>query len=160
MAKEVEFQKMNKSEYEAWRKFLVEDYAEDLVRHELSGIEASREIANEELNELTKGGFDAENSYFLNILDKKSKTKIGTMFYLYSGNQCNKGCFIGDFMIFEDYRGQGYGRAAMILCETSAKADGMGNISLTVFGKNTPAVSLYSKLGYQPLIIRMQKKLD
>jgi ribosomal protein S18 acetylase RimI-like enzyme len=57
------------------------------------------------------------------------------------------------------YRGRGYGRAAMLLAEDEARARGMTSLGLNVHGQNTVARSLYDSLGYEVMTQQMRKPL-
>jgi ribosomal protein S18 acetylase RimI-like enzyme len=48
-----------------------------------------------------------------------------------------------------EFRGQGYGRAAMLIGEEQARVVGDHYVGLNVFGHNHVAINLYSSLGYQ-----------
>jgi ribosomal protein S18 acetylase RimI-like enzyme len=58
-----------------------------------------------------------------------------------------------------EYRGRGYGRAAMLLAEREARTRGMTSLGLNVHGQNTSARSLYESLGYQVMTQQMRKPL-
>lgn len=53
--------------------------------------------------------------------------------------------YIYDFVIFEQYQGQGYGKQAIKEVEVLAKELGITQIGLNVFGHNDIARSLYEK---------------
>jgi ribosomal protein S18 acetylase RimI-like enzyme len=48
-----------------------------------------------------------------------------------------------------EFRGRGYGRAAMLVGEDRARAAGDRFVGLNVFGHNQVAINLYNSLGYQ-----------
>jgi ribosomal protein S18 acetylase RimI-like enzyme len=59
----------------------------------------------------------------------------------------------------EAFRGRGYGREAMLLAETEARARGMRSLGLNVHGSNTIARSRYTSLGYHVTTQQMKKTL-
>jgi ribosomal protein S18 acetylase RimI-like enzyme len=67
--------------------------------------------------------------------------------------------WVWDIAIDEGSRGQGYGKAAMLLAEHEARTRGATVIGLNVFGTNTIARHLYESLGYTTVAIRMSKAL-
>jgi len=67
--------------------------------------------------------------------------------------------WIWDVQIDEKFRGQGYGRQAMLLAESLAREEGALTMGLNVFGNNTVARSLYSSLGYEETAVQMRKDL-
>ncbi len=67
--------------------------------------------------------------------------------------------WVWDVMIADGFRGRGYGRQAMLLAESLARAEGASTIGLNVFGHNEVARNLYSSLGYRETAIQMRKDL-
>jgi ribosomal protein S18 acetylase RimI-like enzyme len=67
--------------------------------------------------------------------------------------------WVNDVEVDPQYRGRGYGRAAMLLAEREARARGMTSLGLNVHGQNTAARSLYTSLGYQVMTQQMRKPL-
>lgn len=67
--------------------------------------------------------------------------------------------WVFDIEIGEEFRGRGYGRAAMLLAEEVARGNGARKLGLNVFGHNTVAQHLYSSLGYDVTAINMAKPL-
>lgn len=67
--------------------------------------------------------------------------------------------FIYDFIIYEQYQGRGYGKAAMKKAEIVAKGMGINKIGLHVFGHNKIARGLYEKMGYEITNITMAKSI-
>ncbi|HEY8590806.1 MAG TPA: GNAT family N-acetyltransferase [Naasia sp.] len=59
----------------------------------------------------------------------------------------------------EEHRGQGYGRAAMLLAEDVVRREGGTMLGLNVFGWNTTARRLYESLGYGTMSMQMRKDL-
>jgi len=68
--------------------------------------------------------------------------------------------YIYDVAIDPEHRGRGYGRAAMRLAESEARARGLERIELNVFGGNDVARGLYRSLGYMETSVQMGKNLD
>lgn len=67
--------------------------------------------------------------------------------------------WVNDVEVDPEYRGRGYGRAAMLLAEREARVRGMTSLGLNVHGQNTVAQSLYKSLGYQVMTQQMRKPL-
>jgi ribosomal protein S18 acetylase RimI-like enzyme len=57
--------------------------------------------------------------------------------------------FVYNVEVAEEYRGRGHGRSLMLLAEAATADAGLGGIGLHVFAGNTPAVGLYTSLGYR-----------
>jgi GNAT superfamily N-acetyltransferase len=67
--------------------------------------------------------------------------------------------WVNDIEVDAEYRGRGYGKAAMLLAEDEARARGMTSLGLNVHGHNTVARSLYDGLGYDVMTQQMRKPL-
>jgi ribosomal protein S18 acetylase RimI-like enzyme len=67
--------------------------------------------------------------------------------------------WVNDIEVAPEYRGRGYGKAAMLLAEREALARGMTSLGLNVHGQNTVARSLYDSLGYDVMTQQMRKPL-
>jgi ribosomal protein S18 acetylase RimI-like enzyme len=65
--------------------------------------------------------------------------------------------WVNNIEVDPEYRGRGYGRAAMLLAEDEARARGMTSLGLNVHGQNTVARSLYDSLGYEVMTQQMRK---
>ena len=67
--------------------------------------------------------------------------------------------WVWDVKVDDRYRGQGYGRQAMLLAESLARENGALTLGLNVFGHNQIARALYSSLGYEESAVHMRKNL-
>ena len=67
--------------------------------------------------------------------------------------------WVWDVMIDEQFRGQGFGRQAMLLAETLARREGALTLGLNVLGHNHVARALYTSLGYTETARHMRKTL-
>ena len=52
------------------------------------------------------------------------------------------------FLIYEQYKRQGYGKRSLTFFEQQAKANGCNQTALVVFKDNTPVLSLYKSNDY------------
>jgi len=67
--------------------------------------------------------------------------------------------WVWDVEIQPEFRGCGYGRAAMELADGLARAHGATAIGLNVFAHNAIARNLYASLGYEEAAVVMRKDL-
>ena len=67
--------------------------------------------------------------------------------------------WVWDVLVDEGRRGQGLGRAAMLLAEEYATSRGAHTLGLSVFGFNAAARRLYESLGYATTSVKMAKDL-
>jgi len=148
---------MNQEEFKQYISFAVEDYAKDKI--------ASGNWSEDEAIDLSKKSFDqllpkdekTENNHLFSIFN--NDILVGMIWIAQKGpTKPNEG-FIYDFMIFEQYQGQGYAKKAMKEIETIAKELGINKIGLNVFGHNKIARGLYEKMGYEITNITMAKTI-
>ncbi len=67
--------------------------------------------------------------------------------------------FLADLRIEEEFRGQGYGAAAMKRLEGHLKKKGYPAFRLHVYAQNAAARALYDKLGFEVVSLQMRKTL-
>ncbi len=67
--------------------------------------------------------------------------------------------WVWDVAIEPEFRGRGFGRAAMELADELARGRGATTIGLNVFAHNTVARTLYARLGYHEAAVVMRKDL-
>lgn len=67
--------------------------------------------------------------------------------------------YVSDYLVLEEYRGKGIGRALMEKVEEYAKELGIKKIKLTVLAKNSLARETYKKLGYLDEEITLSKEI-
>lgn len=70
-----------------------------------------------------------------------------------------RGAYVYDVHVGEGHRGQGYGRALMLVAERLAHAAGAPELRLHVASGNIPAAGLYASLGYRPVLHHLTKPL-
>jgi ribosomal protein S18 acetylase RimI-like enzyme len=68
--------------------------------------------------------------------------------------------FILDFILFEEFRGQGHGQAALLALESQLLQAGVAEIKLRVAYHNQRALRLYEKLGFTITGYNMVKSLS
>lgn len=90
-------------------------------------------------------------------MDSNSNEKVGYLWFKENKNLEGKEAFIYDFLIFESYQGQGYGRQSLEELDKVAKEIGINKISLHVFAHNERALKLYEKMGFFATDINMSK---
>ncbi|WP_310145463.1 GNAT family N-acetyltransferase [Paenibacillus amylolyticus] len=136
---------MSENEFEKFKEWSVNDYAEDLIKSKMSSDkEAAYQIAQKEFNEILPKGLSTENN-FLYVIVNQSLEEVGFIWY----EKENTSGFICDFLITQNYRNKGYGFQTMKWIEKDAKDKGMSKLRLSVFKFNEPACNLYNKLNYK-----------
>ena len=147
---------MTASEYQRVQEAIFEDYARDLANVNSTPIEEGRKAAARQSAMLLPDGMATRGHYFWRIVNVNGDA-VGDLWVQVESEKAR--AFIWFVGIDEQYRGQGYSRAAMLALESTVKPLGVNHIDLNVFGDNTVAVHLYESLGYQPTAMNMRKEL-
>jgi ribosomal protein S18 acetylase RimI-like enzyme len=67
--------------------------------------------------------------------------------------------YVYEVEVDEDRRGLGHGRTLMLIAERECLAAGAHVLGLNVYAHNTPALRLYSSLGYRTAELHLYKRL-
>jgi len=150
-------------DYDRWWAWATRDYAND---HVTSGNWTAEEALGKsegEFRKLLPNGVETPGHFLFGLEEPESQHLVGVAWFRADrGPEAPRppAVFIYDLLIYEPFRGRGYGTQAMGLIEEKARELGFDTISLHVFGHNTVAVSLYRKLGYVATNLLMSKKIS
>lgn len=147
---------MKPEEFSAYRDYFIVDYAHEIVANYGHTLEESRRIATKSLNEDLSQDVSTPGHHLL-CLETTEGELIGYLWYRLMDE--GDTAFILDFMLFEKFRGQGKGKAAMVALEKQLKPRGVKQIKLRVAYKNDLARGLYEKVGYNVTGYNMSKLL-
>jgi ribosomal protein S18 acetylase RimI-like enzyme len=147
---------MTEAEYAAFRAVLDEQYAQDTARARDIPLEEARVVTGHQIAEQLKGGLATEGHH-LWIVVSEQDGPVGDLWVFV--DPAKRRAFVYDIAINKQYRGKGYGKAAMLAVESAVHPMGAAHIDLNVFGYNTTARRLYEGLGYEPIAIGMRKVL-
>ena len=146
---------------DSFRKFLeseTKNYAEEKVKSGNWRPEEAYALSKEQMNSLLPHGKETEGQYVMAITDENG-SEVGVLWYGITDRGDLPGAYIWDIVVYEEFRGKGYGKEAMKALEGEVLEKGVHRISLQVFGHNTVARSLYEKAGYEITNIVMSKVL-
>lgn len=101
---------------------------------------------------------DGVTQVFVSIFNHELGQSVGGLWFTLDSIKST--AYLYQILIDSSYRGKGYGKLAMSLLEDYCKEYGMKQISLNVFGYNTPARHLYQGIGYEDVQCRMRKNLQ
>jgi ribosomal protein S18 acetylase RimI-like enzyme len=150
---------MTPAEAESYLARSVEQFAADRVRAGLSERAEALSQARAELDRLLPRGLETPDHYFRAVLDEGTGERVGEVWYALERTGGTTQLFVCWIGIDEAHRRRGFAQATLLLLEGEARRLGVPRIALHVFGHNTGARSLYTKLGYVPTNIRMAKTL-
>ena len=143
----------------AWIQRSADEYARDLVLLGRPAEEAHR-VAEAGMTESFPNGRARAGHAVLDVLDHAGDP-VG---YLWIGPDTSADAggdawWVWDILVDEGRRGEGLGRATMLLAEAYATAHGARTLGLSVFGSNAAARRLYESLGYGTTKVTMSKPL-
>jgi ribosomal protein S18 acetylase RimI-like enzyme len=149
---------MSAAEFTAWTEPTIVSYAEDLARANGVPLDVTLLLAKAQFVQMIPAGADTPQTWLFIVVDDAG-AGAGTL-WLAANPQLESVGFVYDIAIDEAHRGQGLGRAAMLLAEDVLRDAGYRQIQLSVFGFNDGARALYDSLGYDVVATTMAKPLD
>ncbi|MZE78123.1 GNAT family N-acetyltransferase [Streptomyces sp. SID5475] len=138
---------MNATEFAAWQQQSRETYARLLTGRGVPE-ERARAVAGADHARLLPDGVRTPET-LLRVLSHEG-TDAGVL-WLGLGERAPEGfdAYVYEVEVVEGLRGRGHGRSLMLLAERECRAAGAGTLGLRVFTDNTPALRLYTSLGYE-----------
>jgi ribosomal protein S18 acetylase RimI-like enzyme len=153
---------MTDAVYQEWVHGEIRDYAEEHVRTGEWSKESAIARSQGEFHTLLPQGVATPGQFLYTLEDPGTLATVGIVWFQ-AGLGPRPGdapkAFVYDLVIRPEFRGRGYGEAAMRLVETEVLQRGFHSVGLHVFGHNAVARALYEKLGYVPTNIVMKKSL-
>lgn len=153
----ITLQTMNQEEFKQYISYAIEDYAKDKITSGNWSEDEAIDLSRKSFERLLPKDEKTENNHLLSIFH--NDILVGMIWISQKAPTNPSEGFIYDFVIFEQYQGQGYGKKAMKEAEIIAKELGMNKIGLNVFGHNKIARGLYEKMGYEITNITMAKTI-
>jgi GNAT superfamily N-acetyltransferase len=140
----VEGRAMSEAEFQDWRDQSVEEYATEIFESGQVAAEPARASAIAQLDQLLPDGLDSAGHSFLCLVAADEVVATNWI-----GHHRSPGAsWVYGVETHEQFRGQGYGRAAMIIGENATLDAGDTLLGLNVFGQNSVAISMYQAMGY------------
>jgi RimJ/RimL family protein N-acetyltransferase len=159
---EIRFAPLPKEEYDKWWDWATRDYAEEHVKSGNWTASEAPQKAVGEFRQLLPQGTETPGHFLFALEEPAGGQHVGLVWFRADRRPEAPRppvVFIYDLLVYEPFRGRGYGAQAMGLIESKARELGFDTVSLHVFGHNTVALSLYRKLGYTATNLLMSKKL-
>ena len=149
---------MTADEFSQWRAQTIPPYAADKVRTGRWSESESLVEAEKEFLSLLPSGLNSPGHVFFTI-QAESGAAVGAIWIAKSERAFGPIGYVYDLVVWPEYRRQGYAVQAMRALEEEVRCLGYRGLALHVFGHNSSAQALYTKLGYQPTNISMFKPL-
>jgi ribosomal protein S18 acetylase RimI-like enzyme len=146
---------MSPDEFDGFLGKLIREYAADHVAAGRWTADVAEAEARKEIERLLPTGLATPNHLLYSILADPADEKVGVAWFAIEP----RGAFIYYIEIFEAHRRRGYAEQALRQLEAIAVERGATKTLLHVFGSNTAARKLYSKLGYEETNVLMAKGL-
>ena len=86
------------------------------------------------------------DQHFFTVHDAATDAKVGWLWFQVRDDGVHRSAYLCDIVIFDEHRRQGYGTACLAELDDQAKGLGIRRVGLHVFGHNTGAMELLSKL--------------
>jgi ribosomal protein S18 acetylase RimI-like enzyme len=141
----ITFRAMQPEEFPEYRDYFIVDYAHEIAANYGYPLEKSQAIALKELNDDLPQTVSTPDNILL-CIEKEGAETIGYLWYKLLDE--GESVFILDFVLFEDFRGLGYGQTALLALEDQLFQSGVEQIKLRVAFNNRRALSLYEKVGF------------
>jgi GNAT superfamily N-acetyltransferase len=136
---------MAEDEFADFRDETERGYAEDIAGSGVTSLEQARAMAAAQMSELLPDGLQTAGHSFLCLC--ASGEVVATNWIAHHRGPSVSWVF--GVETHEQFRGKGYGRAAMVLGEQASLDAGDTHLALNVFGQNSVAIGLYRSMGYR-----------
>jgi len=151
---ELELRAMSPQELARYLDTAIEDYVGELIKAGRTRAEAEQNSAENMLSSFADGVPINGNELFS---VRRGDETVGVLWIAPRGGSHH--WWIYDIELEPQFRGQGLGRATMLLAEKAARERGATVLGLNVFGHNVTARGLYESLGYETTSLQMSKPL-
>lgn len=157
--KKVVLELMTEEEFAGYRARSVVEFAEDKVKAGSWKEEEALQLSEETYRKYLPDGIHSKEQYVYVARQEGQQDRIGYVWLNVADTPAGMRAFLYDIMIEEEYRGKGFGQAAMRALDETARSLGAATIGLHVFGHNRTALHVYQKAGYAITDYTMSKPL-
>lgn len=136
---------MRQDEFARWRQEEFTAFAHDISDAFLHDLPQALERSEREFDELMPDGLATENTSTVRLDTAEGAVATIWLMHHYQPDTT----WVGSVTVEPAHRGQGHGRAAMLVGEQETVRAGDGHLGLNVFASNPVARRLYESLGYR-----------
>ena len=137
----------------------VPEYAQAHLKAGDCEPEEALELAQADYDSLLPAGLATPGHQLFSIVAHERQEPIGMLWFELREKRGRRSAYIFDFQIDPEWRGKGYGAAALQALDAMAATLGVKRINLNVMGWNHGAKALYEKQGFHVAGIGMTKIL-
>ena len=150
--------RMTEAEYSAFVDEAVPSFAAEKITSGQWSQEEALGLAHKAYQELLPQGLDTPDNYLYAVKDCQGAS-VGILWVAAQNRAGKRIAYVYDIKIHPEHRRKGFAKGALLALEEEVRALGLSGIALHVFGHNTEAQALYSKLGYHATNINMFKSV-
>jgi ribosomal protein S18 acetylase RimI-like enzyme len=136
---------MTEAEFVGWTDESIRGYAADMADSGTLSPEEAMERSKTQFAEILPDGLQSADQTFWTIDADGTPVATNWLAHHY-GPELS---FVYSVEAHEEFRGKGYGKAAMIVGEQASLDAGDTHLALNVFGHNDVAINLYTRMGYR-----------
>lgn len=148
---------MDQSDFERYSEHSIREYAAEHVKTGNWKESESLEKARAEFKKLLPDGLQSKDEFIYSIVDESTGQKLGILWVEVKMDETPRRAFGYDFMVYEEFRGKGFGKQALMALDEILKSMDVESMGLHVFGHNTNAFELYKKMGFEITNVHMRK---
>ena len=148
---------MDPADFDVYRERGIREYAEEHVKTGNWKESESLEKARAEFDHLLPDGLQSKNEFIYSIVDESTGQKMGILWVEIKMDETPRRAFGYDFIVYEEFRGKGFGKQALMALDEILKSKDVESMGLHVFGHNANAFELYKKMGFEVTNINMRK---
>ena len=148
---------MDPSDFDAYLALSIVEYADDKIRSGNWHPEEALDRSRQEFEKLLFAGLQTPDQFIYTVFDEERDQKLGMLWVNVPMAAPHREAFIFDFRIDEAFRGQGFGKKALLALDEILIRMGVESVGLHVFAFNTTALELYKRVGYEITNINMRK---
>ncbi|MDQ9126153.1 GNAT family N-acetyltransferase [Serratia fonticola] len=147
---------MVREEFTIYRQIVITEYAKDLAESRKCSLEEALVRATKLIDSKLSNGTDTPSNRLNVMAAGESDTVFGYLWLTVS----EKTAWVYDIYIHPEWRGKGYGHAALDEMNGKLFLEGIVEIGLRVAENNGRAKKLYEKLGFEVSGFNLSKRLS
>ncbi|HQZ23545.1 MAG TPA: GNAT family N-acetyltransferase [Thermoflexales bacterium] len=151
---------MREEEFERYLARAIQDYAQENIKSGDWDSSDALDKSREAFGKLLPNGVASPKQHLFTAIDEESGAKVGLIWFAERDAPAGKTAFIYDFLVYEPFRGKGFGKKILAALEEQVRKLGIKTITLHAFGHNQAAIRLYQKTGYETTHVVMSKELS
>ena len=159
MSVAVRFAAFTELDFHAWLIEAIPSFALTNVQDGRWTLAESIEKSKEAHAALLPQGLRTPGQFFVHLHDAGTGERVGMLWWAEAEKGGQPEAWVYNITIDDIARRRGFARAALLELESIARAHGVHQLALHVFGHNHGARRLYESLGFEPTSLTLRKIL-